>query len=134
MNTVLVNNWLNHMGGYRASRALNERRLSYRMSYVQDAKKNAAGHREQDKLRHAIHRAKEQEMIFHIACAKLSELYRDALTTRYVHDQRGIEPELISDAIDALTNELNHMEQSGVIQFRVIEGYVILQYVHQRTA
>lgn len=135
MNTILVNNWLNHMSDYRASRALNERRLSYRMSYVQDMKMNMAGvRREQDKLRHAITRAKEQEMIFHAACSKLDAVHRDALNTRYTHNQRGIEPGIISQAIDALTATLQVMETCGAIQYRVVEGYVIMNFVQQRTA
>ena len=135
MNTILVNNWLNHMGDYRASRALNERRLTYRMSYVQDMKMNMVGaRREQDKLRHAITRAKEQEMIFHAACSKLDAVHRDALNTRYMHNQRGIEPGVISEAIDALTATLQLMEKYGAIQYRVVEGYVIMNFVQQRTA
>lgn len=135
MNTILVNNWLNHMGDYRASRALNERRLTYRMSYVQDMKMNMVGaRREQDKLRHAITRAKEQEMIFHAACSKLDAAHRDALNTRYMNNQRGIEPGVISEAIDALTAALQLMEKYGAIQYRVVEGYVIMNFVQQRTA
>lgn len=135
MNTILVNNWLSHMGDYRASRALNERRLSYRMSYVQDMKMNMVGVcREQDKLRHAITRAKEQEMIFHVACSKLNAAHRNALNTRYMHNQRGIEPGIISGAIDALTAVLQLMEKCEAIQYRVVEGYVIMSFVQQCTA
>ncbi|GAC40827.1 hypothetical protein [Paenibacillus popilliae] len=133
MNTQLVHNWLNHLGGYRASRVINERRLTYRMSFIQEAKRPGT-RREQERIRYAISRAKEQEMIFQEACARLPVSYREVLNKRYLQDTRGIELDVISDTVDALTRVLHAMEQAGTIQYRIVEGYVIMHRVHQRTA
>lgn len=60
--------------------------------------------------------------------------YREVLNKRYLQDTRGIELDIISDAVDALTRVLTAMEQAGAIQYRIVEGYVIMHRVHQRTA
>lgn len=127
MNKQLVNHWLTYISDYHAGRVLNERRLMYQV-------RTATTCGEQNKLQHAITRAKEQEMIFYIACSKLNEIYRETLHVRYMYNKRGIEPNIISEAIDAVTVALQQMENKGAIQYRVIRGYVMIHFVQQHTA